>query len=137
MKCRDCGRKVGLNQLESVSRFGGGNYRRGGRYFTGQTCVRCIEGTLYYAEVRDGKITGGDTSRYATYQLVYALARFVTRGVSDLDEDRWRAGFPNNLQITFEDFFTALTRAVADAAAQQKKRAEEFAAAAKARSARA
>lgn len=107
--CRDCRRRVPADSVEVVSRMGGGTYRRASRWRDGQTCVNCIEGTLLYMRVREGKAdTSVTTDRYSTRSLLQALSRLIARGHSDLDEHRWRAKFPDNRFETFEEYFTAL-----------------------------
>lgn len=113
--CRDCKRKVPFEDTQMTSRYGGGNYRRGGRWFHGQTCARCIEAALLYLNAKDGQpVTFHNLAGYEVGGLLCSLNRLIASGRSDLDEDRWRAMFPDNrAYITFEQFFEALRNGVA------------------------
>lgn len=108
--CRDCKRRVNPDTTVYTSRFGGGSYRRPGRYYRGHTCVRCIEPLIpYIAPNREqtGLDTRGDTSRYPASGLISNLITLINRGHSDLDEDRWRAKFPDGTFYTFAEWFPA------------------------------
>lgn len=40
--CRNCERRVEFTAAHTASRFGGGNYRRAGRYYPSTICTECV-----------------------------------------------------------------------------------------------
>ncbi|SDH33143.1 hypothetical protein [Microbacterium sp. 77mftsu3.1] len=110
--CRDCGDRVLETSTISILRSGGGNYRRAGRRYWGQTCADCIELTLCYVRIRNGVEldTGVTESRYDVSSLLHALAALIKYGESDLNEDRWRERYAPAAQEwkTFEQWWPAL-----------------------------
>ncbi len=111
--CRDCKRRVDGGTVVLVRRFGGGSYNRPGRYYLGQTCVDCVESAVLYIAVRDGEFeTFHLAARYRCDSLLWGLAELVHRGVSDVDQKRWKELYPGGTFTAFDEFYAALTTRV-------------------------
>jgi len=127
-RCRSCGRRVHPLAACDVSRFGGGSYRRPGRWYRGQTCARCIEGAVVHIGVADGRFDyinhGG--YHFNARDLVGALITLINRGYSDLDEQRWREMYPDNRWVPFDQFFPVLLDEVEKARARAAAEAERL-----------
>ena len=67
-KCRNCLRR---RETFTASRFGGGNYRRPGRFYSSQLCLECAEGLL--ARIQPGHLTVSRWSNTSILQTVTAL----------------------------------------------------------------
>jgi hypothetical protein len=121
--CRECRRRRDDELTVTMSKSGGGTYRRGGRRYSGQTCVQCIESTAQWLSTRDGEIdrTRGHAG-YDTSGIVDALAELIERGHSDLDEARWHAMWlPDGHHSTFDEYFPLLRRAVEESLERRKR----------------
>ena len=67
-KCANCGHR---KDTTHVQRFGGGTYRRAGRWYNTQVCEECAERLL--AQATAGHRT---TSRFSVFSLGQAVRRF-------------------------------------------------------------
>ena len=128
--CRDCKRRVPYDQTAPVTRYGGGNYRRAGRGYSGQTCVNCIEAVVFYLDIdrKRGRLdTSRGVSRYDGSGLIYGLASLIDAGHSDLDEARWQEKYPDNLHHPFEEFFPLLVDAITQVKVRREQAIAEWA----------
>lgn len=113
--CRECLRRREYELTVTLSRQGGGTYRRAGRRYLGSYCVTCVESMSLWLPARDDRIGTGSHSRIQVTSILDAIAEFIERGVSDLDEERWRAHwYPSGRPDTFDDYFPRLRRSVED-----------------------
>jgi len=78
VQCRDCMRRRPVEETGSVSRSGGGTYRRGGRSYHSTMCVECARGYVrrypndFDPSVRTGRLT---VNRWGPH----GIARLVER----------------------------------------------------------
>lgn len=62
-RCGNCGLR---REVYGISRFGGGTYRRAGRYYRGSICAECVEELLGYVPADSGQT---QVSRYPVSAL--------------------------------------------------------------------
>ena len=112
--CRECLRRRDYELTVSLRRQGGGTYRRAGRSYRGSYCVSCLEAMSQWLPTQGDRIRTGDThSRISVSSILEAIAEFIERGVSDLDEERWRAQWsPTGHHEEFDDYFPRLRHSV-------------------------
>ena len=110
-----------------MTKYGGGTYRRGGRAYSGQTCLSCVEADAQWLSTRDGEIDRTSShSRYNASSIVDAVATFIERGHSNLDEDRWRAMWlADGHHQSFDDYFPAFSRSVEESLERRKRWREQ------------
>lgn len=68
-RCCDCGRH---RQVARIKRFGGGTYRRGGRWYDTSVCRDCIDQLVPYAE--HATHAGATTSRFSARDVLRLAA---------------------------------------------------------------
>lgn len=121
--CRECLRRRDYALTVTLRRQGGGTYRRAGRSYRGSYCVTCLEAMAQWLPTRDDRIRTGDShSRIQVSSILSAIAEFIERGVSDLDEDRWRGQwYPSGRADTFDDYFPCLRRSVEESLDRRAK----------------
>lgn len=74
-KCRECELSVPEEELHYASRFGGGNYRRPGRYYDSSICSECVLGLAARAFNSQGhsNVGGMHWSRHSIQRAARAL----------------------------------------------------------------
>ena len=111
--CRYCQRRRPDPELALVRRLGMGSYRRAPRWYRGYNCRECVEHLVCWFSVTGGTLDrSADPYRHDGRDLLQAVLVFINRGVSDLDEARWRKAYPYYATTPFDEFFPMLVVAV-------------------------
>lgn len=95
--CTYCKRRRDVAVLHPISRYGGGNYRRAGRWYRGSICGECAQSLIPHISFRSARDSDGweldtslTTSRYPSYSILRIVARLVDAGEITMDAAHWR-----------------------------------------------